>query len=190
MTSRLGTGKSLTFFYSAETCETTVILDSGWDVGCLQFKTDTSTVKVRAMYVLVEIWRHVWNYVLVEYELKQNHLAYITAEGMMPVTMCPRPMYPRTKVLGRCVPWKMRPLDDASPVRCVPWTLRPLDDASPGRCVPWTLRPLADASPWRCVPDDVSRPWTAHWHKVLIYRLPQCTVCPIVGIGTPPTPLP
>jgi hypothetical protein len=43
----------------------------------------------------------------------------------------PRPMCPRTKVLGRCVPWIMCPLDDASLGRRVSWTMRP-----------WTMRPV------------------------------------------------
>jgi hypothetical protein len=82
------------------------------------------------------------------------------------MTICPRKMYPRTKILGRRVPWTMRPLDDASPGRRVPWTMRPLDDVSPGRCVPWPMLPLDDASLWMRPLDyasltDVSRPWAA-----------------------------
>jgi hypothetical protein len=34
-------------------------------------------------------------------------------------------MCPQTKSLGCSVPWKMRPLVDASLLRCVPWTSRP-----------------------------------------------------------------
>ncbi len=49
-------------------------------------------------------------------------------------------MCPRRKVLGRCVPWSMRPLDYASFGRRVPWTTRPLNDASL---------------------TDISQPWTA-----------------------------
>ncbi len=42
-----------------------------------------------------------------------------------PLTMCPW-----TKVLRRCIPWTMRPLDDSSVRRSVLWMMSPLDDAS------------------------------------------------------------
>jgi hypothetical protein len=41
---------------------------------------------------------------------------------------------------------------------CVPWMMRPLDDASLGRHVPWTMLPLDDASL-----NDVSRPFGTDW---------------------------
>jgi hypothetical protein len=46
----------------------------------------------------------------------------------------------------RCIPWAMRPLDDASLRR-----LRTLDDASLGWCIPWTMHPLDDESLGRCI---------------------------------------
>ncbi len=39
------------------------------------------------------------------------------------------------KSLGQCIPWMMRPLDDASLGWCVPWMMRPLDESSLGWCV-------------------------------------------------------
>ncbi len=65
-------------------------------------------------------------------------------------------MFPQTFVLGRCVSWTMRLLDDASLGRCVSWTRRLLGDASPGRCDPWRMRPLDIATIGRC------DPWTMH----------------------------
>ncbi len=40
------------------------------------------------------------------------------------------------EVLGRSVPWTMRPLHDSSSCRLFLWTMRPLDDSILGRCVP------------------------------------------------------
>ncbi len=67
----------------------------------------------------------------------------------------PRRFFRSHTSLGRCVSWKMRPLDDVSLGRCVPWTMCPLDDVSLGRHVPWTTCPLDDASL-----TDVPWPWT------------------------------
>ncbi len=61
--------------------------------------------------------------------------------------------------LGRCVPWMMRPLDDAFLYRCVPLSLRPFIDAS-----------LVNASLGRCVLDgSVPTLWvrlTLCWHRL------------------------
>jgi hypothetical protein len=106
--------------------------------------------------------------------------------------------------IGRCVPWTMRPLDDASPGRCVSWTMHPLDDASLGRCIPWKMRHLDDASLGRCVSwtmhplDDASlgrcvpwttrpdRPWTIsrHW-SYLTYPIIKSVTS---GLKLAPTP--
>jgi hypothetical protein len=46
------------------------------------------------------------------------------------MTMCPRPMCPRTKSRGQCIPWTKHPLDDASLGRRVSWTTHFLDEKS------------------------------------------------------------
>jgi hypothetical protein len=48
-------------------------------------------------------------------------------------------------VSDRCVP-EQKVSDVPSLGQCVPWTMRPLDDASLGPRVPWTMRPLYVAS--------------------------------------------